>query len=341
MVQGLCSLGVPVPNRDTTPELPAGVPLLVHVNAPQLPAFLLRLPRHLIRNRLVIGHWAWELPVPPPSWQAGLAFVHEVWACSRFTANALEVLIDGATHLKHRPVLRVVPYPVASAPPRPSALGRRDFGWPDGAVVVVVCFSLASSFERKNPLGAILAFRRAFGDRMDRLLVMKLSHVTHYPADMARLRAAIAGAPNIRLDDRTLPRADAHALLAAADIVLSLHRSEGFGLVPAEAMLLGRPVIATNWSGNTDFMTGESAALVGFRLIPAQDPRGVFEAPGAVWAEPDAREAVAQLVRLADDVEVRRQLGAGGRIMATARLGTAPLQAALGAIGFPAIGLAA
>ena len=69
--------------------------------------------------------------------------------------------------------------------------------------------------------------------------------------------------------------------------MLSLHRSEGFGLVPAEAMLLGRAVVATGWSGNMDFMDADSAALVGYRLVPARDPRGVFEAPGADWAEPD------------------------------------------------------
>jgi glycosyltransferase involved in cell wall biosynthesis len=304
------------------------VPLLLHVNAPQLPAALLRLPRQLARGRMVIGHWAWELPVLPETWRPGFGFVHEIWAPSRFTATALGAMMATLPAGRRCPI-RVVPYPVATTSPAPAMLGRRDFGWPDAAVVVVVCFSLASSFERKNPLGAILAFRRAFGDRTDRLLVLKLSHVGHYPTDMARLRQAVAGAANIRLDDRTLPRADTHALLAAADIVMSLHRSEGFGLVPAEAMLLGRPVIATNWSGNTDFMTEDSAALVNAQLVPADDPRGVFTAPGAVWAEPDAAGAVAHLVRLANDSAERRALGARGRDMARARLGTAGLAEAL------------
>jgi glycosyltransferase involved in cell wall biosynthesis len=229
--------------------------------------------------------------------------------------------------------IRVVPYPLAVAPPLPSRLGRSDFGWPDAAIVVVVCFNLASSFERKNPLGAIAAFRRAFGARTDRLLVVKIINPGHFPADLQRLQQAVSETANIRLDTRTLPRADIHALLAGADIVLSLHRSEGFGLVPAEAMLLGRPVIATNWSGNTDFMTTRTAALVGYRLVPARDPRGVFEAPGAVWAEPDLAEAVAQLVRLADDTQARRDLGARGREGAMACLGTGKLAQALAANG--------
>ena len=63
----------------------------------------------------------------------------------------------------------------------------------------------------------------------------------------------MAHAPNIRIETHTLAPEDRHALTACADIVLSLHRGEGFGLVMAEAMLLGKPVVATGWSGNTDY----------------------------------------------------------------------------------------
>jgi len=192
---------------------------------------------------------------------------------------------------------------------------------------------LASSFERKNPLGAIAAFRTAFGDRRDRLLVLKIGHPGHFPADFARIRAAVDGAPNIRIDTGEMPQADRHALTRAADIVLSLHRSEGFGLVPAEAMLLGRPVVATGWSGNMDFMDAESAALVEYRLIPARDPRGVFQAPGAEWADPSTESAAGHLRRLAEDADARRTLGERGRQMARQRLGPDGLARALHAIG--------
>jgi glycosyltransferase involved in cell wall biosynthesis len=143
----------------------------------------------------------------------------------------------------------------------------------------------------------------------------------------------VGGAPNIRLETRTLPAADLHALTAAADIVLSLHRSEGFGLVLAEAMLLRRPVIATGWSGNMAFMDAHCAALVDYRLVPARDPRQVYA--GASWAEPDHEAAVAQLRRLADDSAERVALGARGEAAATLRLGIAPLCAALRGIGLP------
>ncbi len=304
---------------------PAGAPLLLHVNAPFLPLTMLRLPRAALRGRRVIGYWAWELPVVPPGWRVGAGFVHEVWALSSFSARALEPLLPGR--------VKVVTPPLAIAPPRPSALDRAAFGLPTNAVVVLVSFSLSSSFERKNPLQAVAAFRQAFGARAERVLVLKIGNPGDFPEDFARLRAAVDGAPNIRLETRTLPAADSHALTRAADIVLSLHRAEGFGLIPAEAMLLERAVIATGWSGNMDFMDRESAALIGYRLVPARDPRGVFEAPGAVWAEPDQAETVAALRRLAADAGARAAFGARARQAATARLGPEALAAALRGIG--------
>jgi len=302
---------------------PAGMPLVVHANPPTLALALLRQLRGLVRARRVIGYWAWELPVVPASWREGADFVHEVWTPSRFCAEALRpVLPEGMA-------LRVVPHPVAVVPPVPAAMDRAAFGLPEDALVVLVSFNLASSFVRKNPLAAVAAFRAAFGAQADRVLVLKVGHPGHFPEDFAVLRAAVAGAGNIRIETREMAQGEVHALTACADIVLSLHRSEGFGLVAAEAMLLGRAVVATGWSGNMDFMDADSAALVPFRLVPARDPRGVLEVPGAMWAEPDVEAAAASLRRLADDPAVRAALGARGRAHARAALGPEKLMAAL------------
>ena len=201
--------------------------------------------------------------------------------------------------------------------------------------MVLVSFNLASCFERKNPLGAIAAFRQAFGDRRDRILLIKVGNPHHFPADCGP--AARRGRRRRRISGSTPARcrsADAHALTRCADIVLSLHRSEGFGLVPAEAMLLGRPVIATDWSGNMDFMTDDTAALVGYRLIPARDPRGVFEAPARcgrsrtrarrwpIWSvSPTTCSSAKRWAARPPSVECRSGLG--------------PMAAALAAIGLP------
>ena len=322
-------LRVPGDEEPEVPDLaglPAGWPIVFHVNSPMMPAALLRLPRSLMRGRRVIGYWAWELPVVPPAWRTGARFVHEIWTPSRFSAAALEAMAPGR--------VRVVNHPVAARPPVPSTLSRQDFGLPDDAIVVLVSFSLASSFERKNPLGAISAFVQAFGDRRDRVLVLKVVHSHHAPQDLALLRAATNGAANIVFETRTLPASDSHALTACADIVLSLHRSEGFGLVPAEAMLLGKPVIATDFSGTTDFLDASCGIPVGFTLIPAVDGRGVFEAPGAVWADADIREAADALRHLADNPGERARIGQAARLAAGERLGTVKLKAALLSLGF-------
>ena len=186
---------------------------------------------------------------------------------------------------------------------------------------------------RARPLAAIAAFRAAFGDREDRILVLKLSHTEHWPRDLALLREAASGTGNIRIDTRVLPLAEYHALTRCADAVLSLHRSEGFGLVPAEAMLLGKPVIATDWSATAEFIDDSSGVPVPYILIPAKDPRGVFEAPGAVWADADVPAAAAALRALADNPGRCQALGLAAEAAARRRFTAAPLRDALCGIG--------
>ena len=115
-------------------------------------------------------------------------------------------------------------------------------------------FDAGSSIARKNPLAAVAAHRAAFGDRADRILLLK-THGTETAGPAWReVAEAAAGAPNIRVLDRGMDRRDLWALVLAADCFLSTHRSEGFGFGIAEAMRAARPVVATGWSGNMDFM---------------------------------------------------------------------------------------
>jgi glycosyltransferase involved in cell wall biosynthesis len=341
MLRGLSALGVPAWPIDIGRYLPAhrddlpppaqqgnppslGIPLILHVNPPLLPMVLARLPRALIRGRRLIGYWYWELPVAPPDWRIGVRFVHDVWAPSRFTADALATLVEAPITVARPPVAIDVPM----LPP----LGRTDFGLPNDAVIVFSSFNLASSFARKNPLGCIEAFRMAFGTRSDCMLVLKVGNPDHFPNDFALLKAA-AGSANIRLVADTLAPDALLALTATADIVLSLHRSEGFGLVAAEGMLLGKPVVATDWSATTEFMDASCTALVRSRLVPAEDARGTYAVSGAQWAEPDPRHAADWLRRLANDPSLRRMLGDGARAAALERLGTASLAQAVSSLG--------
>ena len=89
-------------------------------------------------------------------------------------------------------------------------------------------------------------------------------------------------------------RADLLGFLAASDAYVSLHRAEGFGLPLAEAMLLGKPAVATNYSGNLDFMTPRNSWLVDFRRVALDRGHRPYPA-GGTWAEPDLDHAAEQM----------------------------------------------
>lgn len=270
--------------------------IILHVSGFVMALAMRHLGRRRVRGKTVIGYWAWELPDLPPEWRAGLRYVHEIWVPSRFTAAAVAAHTD-------LPV-RIVPHPVPPAPAAPP---------PQAApLTVLVAFDMRSGFVRKNPLAAVAAFRTAFGADPAVRLIVKVSQPHAWPPGWRALRDAVAGAANIALDDRLLDAAGMAALLDAADIVLSLHRAEGFGLVLAEAMRRGKVVVATDWSGNTDFLNPANSCPVACRLVPAADPQGSYDAPDQLWAEPDVADAVRQLRRLAD-AALRSSLGRQAR----------------------------
>ena len=282
----------------------SGGTLIVHHNAPFLPHALWALGRARVRGRRIIGYWAWEFPRIPNSWLPSLRYLHEVWVPSELARVAVAAATDLPVH--------VVPHPLPPVTATPDMRAR--LGLPADALIVLTAFHMGSAFTRKNPLAAIAAFRRAFGDAPDRLLAIKL--IDHGASPIARdaLERAIAGAPNIRLINVMLRPADMTGLIAAVDIVLSLHRSEGFGLVPAEAMQLGKPVVATGWSGNMDFMNERNSAPVSYDLVPVQDPYdGAFIADGQLWAEANVEHAADWLRRLAAEPALRQRLGDAAR----------------------------
>jgi glycosyltransferase involved in cell wall biosynthesis len=226
-----------------------------------------------------------------------------------------------------RPV-HVVPHPVAVAAPPPRPLR-------DPSRFTVLCpFDAGSSLSRKNPEAAIAAFRRAFGDDPSTRLILKTQRLAELPAHSARLRGLLA--PNIELRDGTLDEAGMEALFGEADLLLSLHRAEGFGLSLAEAMRRGIPVIATGWSGNADFLTPAVGIPVPWHLVPAEDPQRTYHQPDQRWAEPDVDAAAAGLRALHDDPGMRARLGQAGMDFAGRHWTAAAYAARLRAIGVPA-----
>lgn len=274
-------------------------PMLLHVKPPEFDRTLALLGRQKTGGRLLIGCWVWELERIPASWRGALHQLHEIWAPSRFCAEAIR------SETK-KPVF-VVPCPVR--PYEGEAWDRRALQIPDDTFVVLCTYDMRSSQARKNPIGAVRAFRRAFGDSRAAVLLVKVTDPEFRPDSFNELKSEIQTAENIRLLVERLSAEEMGALIAGVDAVLSLHRSEGIGLVPAQAMLAAKPVVATGWSGNMDFMDAGSAALVPYELVPVRDPQGIYEEHDQVWAEPDLDAATDLLRRLEKDQTFRHRLG--------------------------------
>ena len=270
---------------------------LLHINADSLPGAIERLPRDLRDGRRNIGFWTWELPDFPPRFHEAFEAVDEVWVPSTFVARAV-----GAD----APVpVRVVPHVVE--PPIRQPLPRSHFDIPD-AYWFLTMYDTQSVQARKNPQGAIEAYKRAFEHPDgDTRLVVKVNNAGD--RELEPLRELIGTRPDISLLTDVLTRHEVDSLIADSDAFVSLHRSEGFGLVIAESMALGKPVIATGWSGNTDFMSVETSALVGYRLVELDRDHGPYEA-GQRWAEPDLDDAVDWMRKLRQDGGLASQMGA-------------------------------
>jgi len=283
---------------------------LFHINADQLPMarVVLGEPWFGVPHR--IGFWAWELENFPAEWHAAFDHLDEVWVPSSFCQRAIA---------QHAPVpVLTVPHTVVV--PERLHPDRARFGLREGSVVFFALADVMSATERKNPFGAVQAFEAAFGGRGDDVeLVVKVSNGERDPDAMARLRAMSARCPGVHLVDGYLHRHELNTLFDSADVLVSLHRSEGFGLVLAEAMARGKVVVATGWSGNMDFMGAHNALPVDYRLVAIERDIGPYKA-GERWAEPSIEDAAAKLRRVAADAALRAQLGDRARADVLAQL---------------------
>ncbi len=279
-------------------KAPPGGTLIVHFNAPEIERALFLLGNWRGSGRWVIGMWVWEMPITPQDWKPATRWLSEIWVPSRFSYDALRPLTD-------KP-MKIVPYFIPLPPPAPVQADGSKF-------TVIALGDGKSSFARKNLVAALAAFQSAsLGPNSE--LILKTRNLEHSPVLRRELDAARANDPRIHLIDGSLRHEDLQALIGSATVLMSLHRSEGFGLTIAEAMLQGKPVIATGWSGNTDFMDANCAVPVPFRFVPVDDTYGVYRAmPGAVWAEPDIEFAARALTDLAADPERCAALGQAAR----------------------------
>jgi glycosyltransferase involved in cell wall biosynthesis len=256
---------------------------LVLVNPEELPQFADVLGEEFFADRISIGVWAWETDFIPGSWEERFDLFDEIWVYSRFVA----------ANLSRASPVPVVPIPIPIVPPDPEGQVL-EVALPDGFRFLFM-FDFNSTARRKNPLGLIEGFKRAFAPEEGPQLIVKTLHAHHHLDRYDELRFAAEGRTDIHLVDESLSRPQRDALIEACDAFVSLHRSEGYGLGLAEAMSVGKPVIGTAYGGNVDFMTPSNSYLVGWSPTKV-GPEGELYPPDGTWAEPDLDHA-AELMR--------------------------------------------
>jgi len=290
-------------NIPNTPHLSSGNVNIVHLNADQIPHAILNLGLSCFLDKYNILYPAWELSKWPEAWRINLEVFDEIWAPSRFIWNSLREATN--VPVFHMPLC----VSLEEFPARP----RKFFNLPERRFLFLFAFDALSYVARKNPLAAISAFRRAFKTGSESVgLVLKVMNLNFNPKFKSLLYKAAEEDPRIFLLDETLDRSSVLALMNSCDSFISLHRSEGFGRGPAEAMLMGKPIITTSYSGNLDFTRADNSLLVDYRLVPVRpDEYPCYE--NQFWAEPDIDHAAHQMKRIVEDQSFAEDIAKRGK----------------------------
>ena len=268
---------------------------------------------HLFSAKTVkIAFTMWELPVVPTALAPALETLDLIIAESEYIRHTFQCQLSGV-HTAYAPHPLYLPDGIVG--------NRSRFGVPDDSVVFVTGFEPYSDVERKNTRAVIDAFQRSLGNNPRAYLLIKVNNSTakgRLHESVMLLQRYAQGSDRIRFITDPFTYEEVLSLYAAADVFVSLHRAEGLGLGMMEAMALGKPVIATGWSGNMSFMDHRCACLIGYRLIPVNGTLGIYRkdqaGPRAVWADPDVADAATWMHRLADDPELRRTIGEKARV---------------------------
>ncbi|GEM_PF-1402454 len=252
-------------------------------------------------GRYNIAYWAWELSRLPDSWEKLFDRVDEIWTPSTFVASAIR-------HARKKMKCTVIPHAIS---PGHAPYSRSHFSLDKNDFVFLFMFDFYSIFERKNPLATVRAFKKAFSPEEPAELIIKCSNSEIDPKNFRMLEEEVKH-HRIRIIREYLDREEVNSLLNLCDAYVSLHRSEGFGLTIAEAMSFGKPVIATNYSGNVDFMTRENSFPISYTLVPLKEDYDGYT-KGNVWAEPDEEEAAQRMRFVFDQRDAALHKGTLGR----------------------------
>jgi glycosyltransferase involved in cell wall biosynthesis len=273
---------------------------IVAVNADELPSFVQRLGEDYFQGPR-IGIWGWEIDTIPARWRGAFALVQEIWVYSRFMAENIGAVA---------PVPTIALPPPVQAPAEPAVPLRLDV--PDDGPLFLFVFDYLSTIQRKNPIGLIEAFKRAFAPGEGPRLLIKTINGPLRPLAEEEVLWAAHGRSDIHVVDRSLGGEELSGLMAACDCYVSLHRSEGFGLTMAEAMAIGKPVIATDYSGNVDFMNSQNSYPVDYTLGRVGPDCEIYP-PEGEWAQPSVEHAAELMRRVIERPQEAAAIGARAR----------------------------
>ena len=275
---------------------------IFHLKPDQVEAFIISLGYSSVKGHYNIGYWAWELSVFPEAWMMALEYFHEIWCPSRFIQSSVSERYT-------RPAIYMPP---AFEIEDPKGFDRSYFKLSKDKFLFLFVFDFKSYFSRKNPLGCVQAFQDAFPESNETVgLVLKSMDGKRYPHELARLNELIKADPRITFIDSIFSPKEVIGLMSVCDSFVSLHRSEGLGLSIAQSMLLGKPVITTGYSGNTDFTRPDNSCLVDYKLIKVKEGEYPYH-KGQLWADPNIDQAAAYMRRLVEDDVYRNTVAKAG-----------------------------
>lgn len=282
---------------------------LLHINAQEFTVSYLQLGRKVWDYHYNIAFWLWELEEFPEEWMGCIDVLDEIWAPAEFVSQAIRKRTN-------KPVI-TIPYHVEA--PTDKKYDRQYFGLPEDRFLFLMMYDSGSMTERKNPVGVLKAFKQAFArDEQQVGLVIKLNG--NNPKDIAAIRSYLDGYTNVFFMTETLSKVEVNSLIADVDVLVSMHRAEGFGLVMAEAMLNGVPCIATNWSANTEFMNSDVACMLDYEFVELDHQIGPYR-KGSRWAEPSVEQAAMYMRKLYEDREFYEKLSVSAKAYVEERLG--------------------
>lgn len=262
-----------------------------------------------LQDKYNIGIWFWELSTIPKEWSKNAHLYSEIWVPSTFMFDVFKA------NLPTRIKITRVNFPITEPKKMDKSWAKEQFGIAPDEFLCLFIFDYFSDVERKNPYAVVETFKRTFTSGERARLIIK-SHNGN-AQQLEEMKKRIGEDARITFIHESFKEDRVAVLLNASDVYVSLHRSEGFGLTLMESILLAKPTLCTNYSGNVDFCLPEWSELVDFKLVDV-GPNSLYvdlvkESSFRVWAEPDLEDASNKLYKIYQNLAKYEEAAQAGR----------------------------